>query len=54
MILAAVHPILSGEAKEKLKKAKFSKIFFSNSIPIKGRLKNLKIVDIIPEIKKYL
>lgn len=54
IILCACHPILSGNAKEKLKKANFSKIFFSNSIPIKGKLRNLKIVDIIPEIKKYL
>lgn len=54
IILAAVHPILSGGAKERLKKARFSKIFFSNSIPIIERLENLKIIDIIPEIKKYL
>lgn len=54
IVLAATHPILSGEAKEKLEKAKFFKIFFSNSIPLKGKIKNSKIVDIIPEIKKYL
>jgi ribose-phosphate pyrophosphokinase len=65
IILCTVHPILSGNVKERLEKANFSKIFFSNSIPIKEnppfaegcggiRMKNLKIIDIIPEIKKYL
>ena len=54
VILAAVHPVLSANAKEKLEKANFSKIFFSNSIPIQEKIKNLTIVDITPEIKKYL
>ncbi|MBT9174074.1 MAG: Ribose-phosphate pyrophosphokinase [Syntrophomonadaceae bacterium] len=54
VILTATHPILSGRAKEKLEKAKFFKIFFSNSIPLKGEIKNLKIVDLLSKIKKYL
>jgi len=65
VVLAAVHPVLSGNAKEKLEKANFFKIFFSNSIPIKRNpslnedqnktiIKNLKIIDMTPEIKKYL
>ncbi len=54
IILAATHPILSGRTKEKLEKAGFFKIFFSNSIPLKTKIKNLKIVDLLPEIKKCL
>jgi len=54
IILAATHPILSGNAKEKLERENFFKIFFSNSIPLKAKIKNLKIVNLISEIKKYL
>jgi ribose-phosphate pyrophosphokinase len=54
VILATTHPILSEKAKERLEKAGFFKTFFSNSIPLKEKVKNLEIVDIIPEIKKYL
>ncbi|HRR39406.1 MAG TPA: ribose-phosphate pyrophosphokinase [Candidatus Paceibacterota bacterium] len=58
IILAAVHPVLSGNAKEKLEKANFFKIFFSNSVPINDcsnkLMKNLEIIDLTSEIKKHL
>jgi len=58
VILAAVHPVLSGNAKEKLEKANFFKIFFSNSVPINDcsnkLMKNLEIIDLTSEIKKHL
>lgn len=54
IVLASTHPILSGNAKEKIEEAKFFKIFFSNSIPLKGKIKNLKIINLLPEIKKCL
>jgi len=52
--LAATHPILSGNAKEKLEKEGFYKIFFSNSILHSFESKKFKILDLTFEIAKYL
>jgi len=54
IILVATHPILSGNAKEKLEKEGFYKIFFSNSIPHSSKSKKFKILDLTPEIAKCL
>jgi len=54
IILAATHPILSGNAKEKLEKEGFYKIFFSNSILHSFESKKFKILDLTFEIAKYL
>lgn len=48
--LAAVHPVLSKDATQKLRKAKFKEIVFTDSIPIPAskRLPNMKIISIAP------
>lgn len=48
--LAAVHPVLSKDATQKLRKAKFKEIVFTDSIsiPPAKRLPNLKILSIAP------
>ncbi len=54
IILAVTHSILSGNAKEKLEKEGFYKIFFSNSIPHSFESKKFEILDLTPEIAKFL
>lgn len=50
LYLAAVHPVLSKDAVQKLRRAKFTEIVFTDSIPIppKKQLKNMKILSIAP------
>lgn len=54
VILCATHPVLSGDALEKLTKANFSRIVVSDSIPLREKVKNLEVVSLIDEIAKNL
>lgn len=46
--LAATHPVLSADAKQKLLKARFKEIVFTDTIPVSPakRLKNMKIISV--------
>lgn len=54
--LAATHPVLSKGAVEKLKKARFKEIVFTNSIPVPKvkRLPNMKIISIAPLLARII
>lgn len=54
--LAATHPVLSGDAVKRLRKAKFKEIAFTDSIPIpkQHRLPNMKILSIAPLLARII
>lgn len=54
VMLVFVHAVFSGEGRSRIENGGFCNIFFSNSIPLKTKFKNAKIIDIVPEISKYL
>ena len=54
VFLCATHAFFSKNAYQKIKKAKFSKIMVSDTIPLKKRPKEIEIVSIIEEIARYL
>ena len=54
VFLCATHPLFSKNALQKLKKAEFSKIIVSDSIPFKKKFKEIEIISLINVIAKYL
>ena len=54
VILCATHPVLSGLAIERLKKAGFSHILTTDSIPLREDFKEIKVLSLIKEIIKVM